>query len=482
MITKFVTSLALAIVILASLALPASAQGPVDLELGGEGATSWNIGNVSPGDSGIKTVTLHNAGSKNGVVTLWVSDIVSGEGTNPKSETGDTAEPGELDHYLLLNIYCSGLDSNISLPTTIDSLPQSATDPAYIKIRPLNVGDTITLDWRWQLPVKTGNEVQGDSLSFTINYMLEEFPPTTPPPAGWWLLGPPSPSGTTDVRGMVGTGCSFLRSATAVSDDGLCQITIPEGTVALTEELECLTEITIVRMDDTPTPPKYVIGLIYDFQPSSATFEPPITLEFSYDPGDIPEGIAEEDLVIAYYDEETGEWVELECTVHPETNTITASISHFTAFAVLGYEVVPATFIPGSVAISPTEVDIEETVNVSISVANSGGMAGSYRVMLKIDGAVESVQYVTVGAGDSKKVTFTIAKDVAGSYSVDVNGLSGSFIVKAPPELPPPPAELPLVPAKGVNWPLLGGIIAGVIIVGLLIFFLVRRRAELTRQ
>lgn len=414
MITKFVTSLALAIIILASLALPASAQGPVDLELGGEGATSWNIGNVSPGDSGTKTVTLHNAGSRNGVVTLWVSDIVSGEGTKSESETGDTAEPGELDHYLLFNISCSGLDSNITLPTTIDSLPHSATDTDHIKISPLNADDTITLDWQWQLPVETGNEVQGDSLSFTINYMLEEFP-TTPSPSGWWLPGPPSPSGTTDVRGMVGTGCSFLRSATAVSDDGLCQITIPEGTVGLTEELECLTEIAIVGMDDPPPPPKYVIGLIYDFQPSGATFEPPITLEFSYDPGDIPEGIAEEDLVIAYYDEEAGEWVNLGCTVHPETNTITASISHFTAFVVLGYEVVPAVFIPGSVAISPTEVDIEETVNE--------GKAG-------------------------------VPDDTTNEL----------------------PIETP-APAKPPIWPLIGGITAAVIVVGLLIFF-VRRRAH----
>ncbi|GAH36548.1 unnamed protein product, partial [marine sediment metagenome] len=211
MITKFVTSLALAIVILASLALPASAQGPVDLELGGEGATGWNIGNVSPGDSGTKTVTLHNAGDRDGFVTLWISDTVSGEGINPESETGDTSAPGELDHYLLFNISCSGLDSNISLPTTIDSLPQSASDTDYIKISPLNAGGTITLDWQWQLPVETGNEVQGDSLSFTINYMLEEFPPSS---SGWWLPGRPSRLGTTDVRGMVGTGCVFLRSAT----------------------------------------------------------------------------------------------------------------------------------------------------------------------------------------------------------------------------------------------------------------------------
>jgi len=86
---------------------------------------------------------------------------------------------------------------------------------------------------------------------------------------------------------------------------------------------------------------------------------------------------------------------------------------------------------------------------------------------------------VALEPGASETVSFTTSRDVAGSYSVDVNGLTGSFTVKAPPELPPeeaPPEEVsPEV--KPINWPLVGGIIAAaVVIVGLLIFFLVRRR------
>ncbi len=43
--------------------LPASVQGapePVKLELGGDGTASWNIANIKPGDTGIKTVILKN--------------------------------------------------------------------------------------------------------------------------------------------------------------------------------------------------------------------------------------------------------------------------------------------------------------------------------------------------------------------------------------------------------------------------------------
>jgi len=179
--TKYITRLALALVVLVALAgslsTPALAQEPtIDLELDVEGATSWDITGIKPGDTGTETVTLHNAGDVDGFVTIWVSDVVSSEGDNPESETGDTGEPGELDDHLLFNISCSRLSTNIGLPTTIDNLPQTTyPSPGYLWVTPLNVGDTVTLDWQWELPALTGNDVQGDRLSFTINYMLEEI-------------------------------------------------------------------------------------------------------------------------------------------------------------------------------------------------------------------------------------------------------------------------------------------------------------------
>jgi hypothetical protein len=46
------------------------------------------------------------------------------------------------------------------------------------------------------------------------------------------------------------------------------------------------------------------------------------------------------------------------------------------------------------------------------------------------------------------------------------NGLTGSFEVKQP-----------LSPVEPINWWLIGGIIAAVVVVGLLVFSLVRRRS-----
>ncbi len=292
--------------------------------------------------------------------------------------------------------------------------------------------------------------------------------------------GPPAPpAGTTDVRGMVSTTGRFFTQTTAISEDRQCRLTIPGGTVGLTEELEPLTKITMLIMAKPPPPPEgaHIIGLAYDFQPSGATFDPPITLTFKYDPDDIPEGIAEEDLVLAYYDEAAGKWIELEgCVVDPETNTITAPLSHFTAFGAM-FIPAPAAFSLSGLEVSPAEAEIGSTITISTLVENSGDLAGSYALMLRIDGVAEEIKKITLGAGASEKVTFTVSRDVAGSYSVDVNGLSGSFTLKEKPAPPtaPPPEEAP-PPAKPFPWPLIGGIIGGVIVVGLLIFFWIRRR------
>jgi hypothetical protein len=51
---------------------------------------------------------------------------------------------------------------------------------------------------------------------------------------------------------------------------------------------------------------------------------------------------------------------------------------------------------------------------------------------------------------------------------VEVNGLTGTFVVKEKPT--------PVTPVKPINWWLIGGIIAAVAIVMALAIFLLRRR------
>ncbi len=182
----------LGLVLFSGLSVPVAAADPtVKLVLGGTGSIHLVIGNIAPGSGGTNTVTLSNTGFKDGVVTIWISDIVNAEGTNPKSETGDKAEPGELGDYLVFNVSGTNLYADFSMPAKINSLPLSPADTKHLSINPLKAFSTLNLRWEWFLPSDTGNHVQGDLVSFTINYVLEEFPPLLLPPPP----PPPPPQG-----------------------------------------------------------------------------------------------------------------------------------------------------------------------------------------------------------------------------------------------------------------------------------------------
>jgi hypothetical protein len=113
---------------------------------------------------------------------------------------------------------------------------------------------------------------------------------------------------------------------------------ICQGATALTVDGEALRAMSVRRVAVAPAPPadSHIIGLAYDFGPTGATFNPPMTLILQYDPALCPEGMAQEDLVIAYYDAQAGKWVQLECTVHTTSHTITAQVSRLNLFAILG--------------------------------------------------------------------------------------------------------------------------------------------------
>jgi hypothetical protein len=270
----------------------------------------------------------------------------------------------------------------------------------------------------------------------------------------------------------------------ATSEAGDLTITIEEGTIALDEEGEPLESLEIAVDESPPDPPEdaHVIGLAYDFGPDGATFDPPITLTFTSDLGDLPEGVEPEDLVLAYWDGD--EWVELDSEVDIENSTITiiADVEHFTTFAVIAMPpppptvLAPAAITASSLSISPREVDIGETVTISVLVANTGEEEGSYTVTLKINGVVKQTRELILAGGASETATFAVAEDEAGTYSVDVDGLTGSFAVRE--VAVPPPAVPPPAPPPGINWTIWRPVIIGVAVF-LAIFLPLRRRRRL---
>ena len=146
-------------------------------------------------------------------------------------------------------------------------------------------------------------------------------------------------------------------------------------------------------------------------------------------------------------------------------------------------ELAPATFSLGALSISPAEVEIGEEVTVGVTVTNAGGQSGSYEVTLKVDNAVVDTASITLTAGISQEVTFTTSRDTAGSYTTDINGQTGIFLVKETGHWWNKVIDSignwwgKLTDNTG-NWWIIGGIIAGDIIIGVAVWQLTTRRRD----
>ena len=265
--------------------------------------------------------------------------------------------------------------------------------------------------------------------SFTISAAAAAAGPSGPsaPPVGEPLV--------TNVWSVTDTSGTFTEPVTIKSRDGNVSIEIDTGTIGLTEAGRPLAEITVDLVEDPPPPPAgtNVIGVPYDFGPDGATFDPPITLTFSYSPNQLPAGTDHEDLSIAYYDQDSGEWVDLaaeDITVDPVTGTITARVSHFTQFSVIVHSA-PAEFEVSGLVFPTMGVNIAEPATISAFVTNIGDVAGTTTVTLKINGVAVSSKSLKLDGGESRKVSFTTVQGQAGDYKVEIDGLSGTFTVKA---------------------------------------------------
>ncbi|MHA2052086.1 MAG: DUF2341 domain-containing protein [Candidatus Kariarchaeaceae archaeon] len=159
----------------------------------------------------------------------------------------------------------------------------------------------------------------------------------------------------------------------------------------------------------------------------------PIYVERHYSDADI-EGLDESMLVLYYYDDgawhicsETGVLVDLnivwanmyESEVHGSPTLIAPRPS-------------TAAFEVSDLIISPSIVEPGDDIEISVKVTNIGGDSGNYTIILTVEGVTEDSETVSLDGETSTQVTFSVTKTADGTYSVEVNGLSGDFIVYTP--------------------------------------------------
>jgi len=153
----------------------------------------------------------------------------------------------------------------------------------------------------------------------------------------------------TEPVGVIGvptdpTG-TVTSTVTTCSADGKASVTLPAGTKALDAAGNPLTEIRTTLVTTLPASPPSGVFFVgkydaYLYEPTGATFDPPVQICIEFDPADFPEGTAP-----VMYTYEAGTWKALDTTIVDNKACVTAG--HFSVYA---------PFAAQKVAITPTSI------------------------------------------------------------------------------------------------------------------------------
>lgn len=170
--------------------------------------------------------------------------------------------------------------------------------------------------------------------------------PTQPTiPAGGGGGGAPAifatPPGTLDLTRYFGDFGRLTSAVEATSADRVATVALPEGTRVLTASGTLADRVSVRALDAAHQPPNprrgHIVGAVYDIGPDGAQLEAPATVTLSYAGAVLPEGAAESNLKLAYWD--GAAWVPLaDSTVDITARTVAGATGHFTPFAIISLE------------------------------------------------------------------------------------------------------------------------------------------------
>jgi len=195
--------------------------------------------------------------------------------------------------------------------------------------------------------------------------------------------------------------------------------------------------IVVRELEEIPALPENTEAIVvFNITPADAEFDRDIFLTLGID--ELPENAL--NVTMAYYDDVSGEWESLEYEYREPDGvaelTLSAPINHFSIFGVLAEleptPPQPAHFVASGLNIEPNVEKIwesvtfvtktGESVTITANVANDGGLGGTYTVELKLNGETVDTKMVTLGAGQSQQVSFTVSELDYGQYEVEVVG------------------------------------------------------------
>jgi len=144
-------------------------------------------------------------------------------------------------------------------------------------------------------------------------------------------------AGTVDPKSLYTT-----QDITSTSQDGHVTLYVPDDMAGYTPDpvtgdnvwVDTITVKPALFVPDLPENTA-TIGYVMDFGPDGARFAPALLMSFTYIRENLPEKVTEDELFIAYWDNNASEWQRLESFVDKDNQVVTAYVSHFTDYALI---------------------------------------------------------------------------------------------------------------------------------------------------
>jgi hypothetical protein len=250
----------------------------------------------------------------------------------------------------------------------------------------------------------------------------------------------------------------FIKPYSQDSSDGAGSIQIAVGTAAKTDSGKPFDNLSFepaAEVQPAMTQPagRLVLGQVYALGPEGSTFDPPISLSLTYDPSSLPNGANEDSLRLAYWDQQSLKWQDLDgSAVDPAKHLVTAPLSHFSDYAILADLPSPANISLSGLNIPSATVAIGESFSVRVTAQNSGDSAGSLSLNLDVDGVLAQSREINLAGRAEATYEFTLILNSAGTHALQLAGLSGMVqvaepinpLLAAPASPEPTAADLPV--------------------------------------
>jgi len=164
--------------------------GTLDLNVNGgnSAAATFALTNLAPGNIGSGSGTLSNVGSLEGEMDVSISNManVGGSGgTEYEDGVGDLGNLGKMAIYIDVDQSGTWSSGDIGLKFDGTTYAYYAGGPSYQKIDwynsdtwdnivTLSGGASVDIVLDWVIPSDRGNNLQGDSVTFDVDFTLEQ--------------------------------------------------------------------------------------------------------------------------------------------------------------------------------------------------------------------------------------------------------------------------------------------------------------------